>query len=126
MHLSAAEGLYVSCNLMGPTKSVRFANNIVAGAPVTHAGNGSVTSCIDSLSGPNLVSTQVATARFVDVTAKDFHLSSTSPGVDVGVSLAGVVDFDYEGASRLGVPYDLGAFVAGAASTSGAALPGGR
>ncbi|MCP3161514.1 hypothetical protein [Myxococcus qinghaiensis] len=93
---------------------------------MTHAGNGAVTSCIDSLSGPNLVSTQVAAARFVDVAAKDFRLSSTSPGMDVGVSLAGVVDFDYEGASRLGVPYDLGAFVAGAASTSGAALPGER
>ncbi|WP_338041923.1 choice-of-anchor Q domain-containing protein [Myxococcus eversor] len=53
-------------------------------------------------------------------------LSSTSPAVDVGVPLAGVVAFDYEGVSRLGVPYDLGAFVAGAASTSGAALPGGR
>ncbi|SEU33066.1 hypothetical protein SAMN05443572_109227 [Myxococcus fulvus] len=109
---SSVEGAYVFCNLMGGNV-VTFSNNIVAGAPTTHAGNGNNTACLDLLARTNLVSTQLSAAGFRDAAAKDFHLLSSSAAVDKGVTLTGVVDFDFDGAQRL-PPYDYGAYVAAA------------
>ncbi|MCP3097824.1 right-handed parallel beta-helix repeat-containing protein [Myxococcus sp. K15C18031901] len=109
---SATEGIYVFCNLI-KDNTVTFSNNVVAGAPVTHAGNGNNTACLSLFATTNLVSTQVAAAGFVDAAAKNFHLRPSSPAVDKGVNLAGVVDFDYDGAQRV-PPHDQGAYVAAA------------
>ncbi|WP_408890740.1 choice-of-anchor Q domain-containing protein [Myxococcus faecalis] len=97
----------------GTRFNVTFSNNIVAGAPTTHAGNGNNTACLDLLARANLVSTQLSAAGFRDAAAKDFHLLASSAAVDKGVTLTGVVDFDYDGAQRL-PPYDYGAYVAAA------------
>ena len=116
---STVEGAYFFCNLLG---DVRFTNNIIAGAPTTHAANGNDLSCFKSPAPYNLLSTQVSAAGFVDAAARDFHLLPSSPAVDVGVALGGVVDFDHAGASRAGGPYDLGAFVASKTPVTGGSL----
>jgi hypothetical protein len=48
---------------------------------------------------------------FVSVGAKDYHLQSSSPAINAGYDLTGVVSDDYEGNSRpQGAGYDIGAF----------------
>ncbi len=106
---STYQGLYFFCNNLD---SVLFANNLVVGAPTTYAANGNNTACVQSLGGPNLLSTSLSAAGFVDAAAKNFRLSPTSPAVNVGANLTGKVDFDYSGASRSGGAYDLGAYAA--------------
>ncbi|QSQ19105.1 right-handed parallel beta-helix repeat-containing protein [Pyxidicoccus parkwayensis] len=114
---SSVEGLYFYCNLQ---KNVLFANNVVAGAPTLYGANGNILSCVPSLTAShNLLNKQVAAAGFVDAAARNYHLLPTSPAVGTGVSLEGVVDFDYEGNNRRDAPYDLGAF----ALTSGVTRP---
>ncbi|WNG23559.1 hypothetical protein F0U62_05590 [Cystobacter fuscus] len=104
---SAHEGLYFFCSGLG---TLTFANNLVAGAPTPYAANGGTTACVKSLTGPNLLTSNLSAAGFVNPAAGDFHLQATSPAVGAGVNLSGVVDFDYDGVARGSVPYDLGAF----------------
>ena len=48
---------------------------------------------------------------FVDVSANNFHLQSTSPNIGAAVTLSGFSD-DYDGVTR-SVPWDMGAFEGG-------------
>ena len=48
---------------------------------------------------------------FVDETNKDFHLTSSSPAINAGFNLAGIVDFDYDGIVRPQTSiWDIGAY----------------
>ncbi|MDC0707439.1 right-handed parallel beta-helix repeat-containing protein [Stigmatella sp. ncwal1] len=104
---STYQGLFFFCNNLD---TVLFKNNIVAGTPTLYAGNGGNTACVQSLSSGNLLNTQLSAAGFVNAAAKDFHLLPASAAVNTGMSLEGVVNADHDGVSRLGSPYDLGAF----------------
>jgi hypothetical protein len=99
--------LYAFCNNLD---AVKIINTAFAGQPTNSVANGNDFGCLQYTTSPFIPT--LGLAGFVNPSARDYRLLSSSQLVDAGTSLVGTINGDIENADRTQKPkYDIGAYV---------------